>query len=99
MKLKNTIRNFNLWVASKSAQILTSMTFFWILNLIILLPLFLSHPTSLIAWISFFISTWFQGVSLIILSFVSKIEGDKTRRLLTEELKILKEILKETKRE
>lgn len=89
--IKEQLSKFNAYIADKTAQILSSMVFFWFLNSVILIPLIWSRPASLILWITFWISTWFQGVSLVVLAFVAKKDGDKTRELMQEELKGIKE--------
>ena len=96
--MKLNFKKINKFIAINASKILTSMFFFWILNLFILIPLIFSHPATLILWVSFLCSTWFQAIALPILGFVQNIEAEKTRKLLQEELKLLKESLEKQKK-
>lgn len=84
------------------ALFLATMVCFWIVTIMVLVPLFFQRPDSLVGWVQYIVQSFFQGVSLPVLAFVSKIQGDRQERVLNEthdqvmaELAEMKEIHKE----
>ena len=78
------MRRLNQWIANHLANALASMILFWLLNVVVFTTLAFQRPHGAQHWILFFVSIWFQGVSLPVLGFVGKLQGDRSERLLRE---------------
>jgi len=94
----NKMKNLNSKLGDKLAFGLSTMTMFYIITLMVLLPLIWQRPDTPIAWIQYLVQSLFQGSSLPILAYVAKLEGRKTETILNstnncvlEELKIVKD--------
>ena len=84
MKLKNIIKHFNNWIATKLSNSLSGMTCFWFVLILDLLPLFFQIPVGPVAWAQYIISVIFQSIALPVLAFVAKKEGSQTTKILKE---------------
>jgi len=94
------MKNFNSKLGDKLAFGLSTMTMFYIITLMVLLPLIWQRPDTTISWIQYLVQSLFQGSSLPILAYVAKLEGRKTEAVLNsthdlamEEISILREEL------
>jgi len=85
--MKNIIGKLNK-AMDKLAEILSdslsSMTMFWIITLMVLVPLYFNQPTNLVGWIQYIISVFFQGVALPVLGYTSKLSGKRTDEVIAK---------------
>ena len=51
---------------------LSSMIMFWIITLMVIVPLFFNQPIGLVGWMQYIVSVFFQGVALPVLAYTSK---------------------------
>ena len=72
------IRIFNDWLAERLSFILSIMTTFYIISLMVLLPLIWQHPSNFVAWASYISCSIFQAIALPVLGYTSKKTSDKT---------------------
>lgn len=76
---------------------LSSMTMFWIIALLVIVPLFFSQPVGIVGWMQYIVSVFFQGVALPVLGYISKISGIRTDKIinkiagLSEKIELLSE--------
>jgi len=57
---------------------LSSITMFWIISFLVLVPLFFTQPKGLVGWMQYIVSVFFQGVALPVLAYTSKMSGKQT---------------------
>lgn len=98
MKIKEFYNKFSYRFASVLAKILSSMTLFYILNILIIISVILQHPTNVEGWLLVAVSVYFQGVALPVLSFVSNFQGDRLEKKVDETLSILMDELNELRK-
>lgn len=72
------------WVAGHAAAIVATMALFWLLNVVIFASLFFQRPHTLQQWLLFFVTIWFQGVSLPLIAKVTNLQGDRTEKIQRE---------------
>jgi len=77
-------RKCNNWLGNKLSDGLSSMEMFWIVVFLVLTPLLVQRPDTLVGWSQYIISVFFQGVALPVLGAVSKKAGDRQEKLLKE---------------
>ena len=77
-KYKNLMESFAM-VLSDS---LSSMTMFWIISLLVIVPLFFVQPVGLVGWMQYIVSVFFQGVALPVLGYTSKLGGARTDSII-----------------
>lgn len=76
---------------------LSSMTMFWIIALLVIVPLFFSQPVGIVGWMQYIVSVFFQGVALPVLGYISKVSGIRTDKIinkiagLSEKIELLSE--------
>jgi hypothetical protein len=94
------MQKFNNWLGDKMAFWLATMACFWIVTVLVIMPLFWQRPHTLVEWMQYLISVFFQGIALPVLGYVARVAGDKQERLLKEthdtvmlELAEMKEII------
>jgi len=94
------MNQFNDWLGDKLAYWLCTMAMFYIITAIVMVPLFFERPQSLVGWMQYAISVFFQGAALPVLGYVSSRAGEKQERVLNdthdtvmEELILIKEDL------
>lgn len=63
---------------------LSSMTMFWIITLLVIIPLFFNQPSGLVAWMQYIVSVFFQGVALPVLGYIAKISGSRTDAIISK---------------
>jgi hypothetical protein len=76
MKSKN-IRKINDSIADKLSNVLSNMAMFYGVTFLVVAPLFFQRPTSLVAWMQYIVSVFFQGVALPLLGYTSNKNGKK----------------------
>ena len=82
MKLKQRIKQFNDYIADKLSYVLATMTMFYIISLLVIIPLLYSQPTSIVTWASYLCSVIFQGVALPVLGYTARKASDKSDKII-----------------
>ena len=93
------------WLGDKLAKYLSTMECFYLVTLLVIIPLFFQQPTG-IGWVQYLVTVFFQGVALPLLGYVSWKGGEKTDKtikethdVVMEELVFIKEELRLAKEE
>jgi hypothetical protein len=96
MRIKEKINKFNDFIADKLSYVLSIMATFYIITLLVAIPLFYAQPTSVVAWASYLCSVVFQGLALPVLGYTARKSGDKADSMMNDMFKITKKIEKLT---
>jgi hypothetical protein len=78
------LKRINERIATSLSDILSTMACFWVIAILVLAVLEFQCPHTPLEWIQYVVQTFFQGVALPVLAFVSKKEGDRSRKMNTE---------------
>ena len=92
MTRKEKIDSFNDWLADRLSGILSLMFTFYIVTLLVVVPLFYGAPTTVVSWAQYLCSVVFQGIALPVLGYTAKKAGDKADRILTEVLNLTRDM-------
>lgn len=92
MKITQIFTKFNDYLADKLSYILSVMATFYVISLLVAIPLFYSQPTSIVAWASYLCSVVFQGLALPVLGYTARKAGDKTDALMKDMYEMTKKI-------
>lgn len=91
------MKKFNDWIGDKLSNGLSSMTVFYIITLLVLAPLIVERPTTIMAWIQYLSTAVLQACALPLLGYTTNKQGNIQSKLLQEthdnvmnELKIVK---------
>ena len=91
------MKEFNDWIGDKLSNGLSSMTVFYIITLLVLAPLIVERPTTVMAWIQYLSTAVLQACALPLLGYTTNKQGNIQSKLLQEthdtvmnELKIVK---------
>lgn len=90
--LAKRIDRINDYVADKLSYALATMTAFYIISVLVTLPLFYSRPTNLVTWSSYICSVIFQGLALPVLGYTARKSGIKSDRMMQDMSKTTKRI-------
>ena len=82
--MKTKIKRFNDWLADRLSYVLSAMITFWIITALVMIPLLVTHPTSLVAWASYLCSVIFQGLALPVLGYTARKSGEKTDAVIKQ---------------
>jgi len=92
-------KRFNNWFGNILVNALSSMEAFYIITALVLFPLVIQKPETLILWVMYMSTTIFQASSLPVISYTAKKSGEKTEKKIDEiynaimiELNYMKEI-------
>lgn len=96
MKIKEKINKFNDFIADKLSYSLSIMLTFYVVALLVAIPLFYVQPTSMVAWVSYICSVIFQGLALPVLGYTARKSGDKADSMMKEMFEMTKKIEKLT---
>lgn len=91
------MKRLNDLLGDRMAFGLATMTCFWIVFWLVILPLFWQRPTDLVGWVQYIVQSFFQGIALPVLAFVARIQGDKQERLLKETHDAIMSVLEDIK--
>ena len=95
-KIKQQINKFNDFIADRLSYVLSIMATFYIITLLVAIPLFYSQPTSIVAWASYLCSVVFQGLALPVLGYTARKSGDKADKVMSDMFEMTKKIEKLT---
>ena len=82
---------FNDWLAKKLGTGLSTMTCFYVIAFLVIIPLFYSLPTSMTAWAQYLCSVIFQGIALPILGYLAAKSEDATNKAAEIQAQLLQE--------
>lgn len=92
--LKTKIKHFNDWLADRLSYVLSIMVTFYVISILVTIPLFYTRPTSVVAWASYLCSVVFQGIALPVLGYTSRKASDKSDALMKEMYEMTRRIEK-----
>lgn len=75
---------------------LSSMVMFWIIALLVIVPLFFTQPVGLVGWMQYIVSVFFQGVALPVLGYTSRMNGNRTDRMIKKIEELTEKIERKT---
>lgn len=94
------MKRFNDWLGDRLALGLATMTCFYLILALVIVPLFFQRPTDLVGWVQYIVQSIFQGIALPVLGYVARVAGEKQEKVLNEthdavmvELELVKEEL------
>ncbi len=88
--IKTYINIFNDYLANKLSYLLSIMATFYVICLLVTIPLFYTQPSGFVAWASYLCSVVFQGIALPVLGYTAKKAGDKSDELMNKMYEISK---------
>lgn len=88
--MKERIAQFNDFLADRLSLILSMMGTFYIILMLVIIPLFFTQPTSFVAWAGYLCSVIFQGIALPVLGYTARKASDKAD-ILTQRIAALTE--------
>ena len=97
--MKTISYNFNALMdrlAQVLADSLATMTMFWIIAILVLIPLFWNQPTNLVGWMQYIVAVFFQGVALPVLGYTAKLSGRRTDEIIAKIEELSLKIEKQT---
>ena len=87
-KISAKFGNFNDFLADRLSYTLSIMATFYIIMLLVMIPLLYAQPTSFVAWASYLCSVIFQGLALPVLGYTARKAGDKTDKVINQILEM-----------
>ena len=78
------MKNFNDWFGDKLSNGLSSMTLFYIISCLVLMPLFVQTPVGFMAWIQYLSTAVLQACALPLLGYTTKKQGDIQAQIAQE---------------
>lgn len=95
--MKKLWTKFNDYVGDKFSLALSTMEMFWIVLIVVLLPLLWQRPDSMIAWVQYASTAILQAVALPLLGYTTKKSGESQEKVIKETHDILMSELLEAK--
>jgi hypothetical protein len=77
------LKEVNDFIADKLSYILATMTTFYVITLLVIIPLIYTQPASIVAWASYLCSVIFQGIALPVLGYTARKSSDKSDKIIT----------------
>lgn len=91
--MKKYIVKFNDYVADKLSLILSMMATFYLVTILVIIPLFYpGAPTTLVTWTQYLCTVVFQGVALPVLGYTARKSSDKTDEMMRKLVCMTEEI-------
>ena len=78
------MKNFNDWLGNKLSNGLSSMKIFYLITFLVLLPLTVQRPHTLIEWIQYMSTAVLQASALPLLGYTTKKQGDIQGKIIQE---------------
>jgi len=76
------MKRFNDWLADRLSLVLSMMSTFYIITLLVIVPLFWTQPQGFVAWAAYLCSVIFQGIALPVLGYTARKASDKSDALM-----------------
>lgn len=80
-RFKVRFKKFNHYLADRLSYVLSIMTTFYVVFLLVTLPLFFEHPHHFVEWATYLCTVVFQGLALPVIGYTSRIASDKNDKL------------------
>ena len=96
--MKKFYTKFNDYIGDKFSFALSTMEMFWIVLIVVLLPLLWQRPDSFIAWVQYASTAILQAVALPLLGYTTKKSGESQEKVIKETHDILMSELLEAKK-
>lgn len=97
MDIKKVYNKINDYIGGKLSFALSTMEMFWLVLIIVLLPLLWQRPDSSIAWVQYISTAILQAVALPLLGYTTKKSGESQEKVIKDTHDILMKELSETK--
>ena len=78
------MKRFNDWVGDKLSDGLSSMAVFYLISFLVLVPLIVERPNTLITWIQYMSTAVLQACALPLLGYTTNKQGGMQSKLLQE---------------
>ena len=78
------MKNFNDWLGDKLSDGLSSMGMFYLITFLVLVPLLVERPNTLIGWIQYLSTAVLQASALPLLGYTTNKQGSVQSKLLKE---------------
>ena len=78
------MKKINNLVGGTLSNVISSMEMFYIVALLVLAPLLIERPNTLITWIQYASTAVLQAIALPLLGYTTKTAGEKQEKLLQE---------------
>ena len=78
------MKKFNDWLGDNLSNGLSSMLVFYLITFLVLLPLIVERPNTLIGWIQYMSTAVLQACALPLLGYTTNKQGVKQSKLLQE---------------
>jgi dolichyl-phosphate-mannose--protein O-mannosyl transferase len=98
---KSYLGQINQWLGDRISYALSTMGMFYVVALLVLVPLIWQRPQGLVGWMQYVIAVFFQGTALPVLGYVARKSGESQEKMLKEthdtvmeELVLIKEELR-----
>ena len=79
-----SITKFNDKLAQKLSYYLSTMTAFYLVCMLVTIPLLYATPTSVVGWVQYICSVIFQGIALPVLGYTAKKASDQSDKVMQE---------------
>jgi hypothetical protein len=100
------LRRMNDWLGDKLSNALSTMEMFYLVALLVVVPLIWQRPQGLVGWMQYMIAVFFQGTALPVLGYVARKSGESQEKVMREthdtvmeELRLMREELHLAKEE
>ena len=93
-KISQLLSKFNDYLADRLSYVLSIMATFYVISLLVAVPLFYAQPTTVVAWASYLCSVVFQGLALPVLGYTARKAGDKSDKLMKDVYEMTQKIEK-----
>jgi len=91
---KQKVNQFNDYLAERMSLILSMMVTFWVVLVLVIVPLFYGFPTTVLGFVSYLSCSFFQAIALPVLGYTSKKASDKSDKLMEEMYRMTADIKK-----
>ena len=78
------MKKFNNYIGDKLSNGLSSMTLFYIISFLVLIPLLVQTPVGFMAWVQYLSTAVLQACALPLLGYTTKKQGDIQALILQE---------------
>ena len=77
-------KKFNDFIGDRFSFALSTMEMFWLVLILVIMPLLWQRPDSLIAWIQYLSTAVLQAVALPLLGYTTKKSGESQEKIIKE---------------
>lgn len=95
--MKKLYSKFNDYVGDKFSFALSTMEMFWVVLIVVLLPLLWQRPDTFIAWVQYASTAILQAVALPLLGYTTKKSGESQEKIIKDTHSVLMQEIKQTR--